>query len=88
MNRLRGNLDATLDRVVSEGTTVIVKRDAGPDVAILRASELAGLLETAYLLSTPNNKKRLIDALRSSNGKAGHTRTKGLSKERLGPSGR
>jgi antitoxin YefM len=34
------------------------------DVALLPASELAGLMETAHLLRSPNNARRLLTALR------------------------
>ena len=47
---LRENLASVLDRVVDDQETVIVRRKGGKDVALVPASELAGLMETAYLL--------------------------------------
>ena len=61
--RLRANLSTILDRVVDDRETVIVRR-RGKDVALIAADELAGLEETAYLLSSPKNAKRLLGALR------------------------
>jgi len=61
---LRENLASVLDRVVEEQEVVIVHRRGSKDVALLPASELAGLIETAHLLRSPRNAKRLLTALR------------------------
>lgn len=61
---LRENLASFLDRVTSDREVVIVKRRGAPDVAIIAADDLAGLEETAYLLRSPANAKRLREALR------------------------
>jgi antitoxin YefM len=61
--RLRQNLASVLDQVVDRQETVIVRRRGSRDVALIPASELAGLLETAYLLRSPNNARRLFAAL-------------------------
>ena len=58
------NLASVLDRVVDDQETVIVRRKGGKDVALVPASELAGLMETAYLLRSPKNAKRLLGAIR------------------------
>ena len=47
---LRENLASVLDRVVDQQETVIVRRRRARDVALVPASELAGLIETAHLL--------------------------------------
>ena len=60
---LRQNLSSILDRVVEDQDVVIVRRK-GRDVALLPAAELAGLMETAYLLRSPRNAQRLLTALR------------------------
>ncbi len=60
---LRDNLASVLDRVVDEQETVIVRRKGGRDVALIPASELSGLAETAHLLRSPKNAKRLLAAL-------------------------
>jgi antitoxin YefM len=61
---LRENLATFLDRVVDDCEVVVVKRRGERDVAIIAADELAGLEETAYLLRSPANAKRLRAALR------------------------
>ncbi len=60
---LRQNLSSVLDRIVDEQETVIVRRKGARDVAMLPATELAGLLETAHLLRSPANARRLLSAL-------------------------
>ena len=61
---LRQNLCSVLDRVVDQQETVIVRRRGARDVALVPASELAGLIETAHLLRSPRNAQRLLGALR------------------------
>jgi antitoxin YefM len=68
-SRLRENLSATLDNVVNDQEIVIVRRRAGKsggskDVALIPATELASLLETAHLMRSPKNAQRLLTALR------------------------
>lgn len=61
---LRENLASYLDEVVDDQEVLIVRRRGARDVAIVRADELAGLLETAHLLRSPKNAARLLKALR------------------------
>jgi antitoxin YefM len=61
---LRQNLASYLDRVVDDREVVVVKRRGARDVAIIAADELAGLEETAYLLRSPANARRLLESLR------------------------
>jgi len=61
---LRENLASYLDRVVDDREVVVVKRRGARDVAIIAADELAGLEETAYLLRSPANARRLLESLR------------------------
>jgi antitoxin YefM len=61
---LRENLASYLDRVVDDREVVVVKRRGARDVAIIAADELAGLEETAYLLRSPANARRLRNSLR------------------------
>ena len=64
--KLRENLASVLDRVINDQEVVIVKRKGDRDVALIPAAELAGLMETAHLLRSPRNAKRLLTALRRS----------------------
>lgn len=57
------NLAALLDAATDARETVIIRRRGRPDVALIAADELAGLLETVHLLSSPKNGIRLLTAL-------------------------
>jgi antitoxin YefM len=63
---LRENLATFLDRVTDDREVLVVKRRGARDVAIIAADELAGLEETAYLLRSPANAKRLREAMAES----------------------
>jgi antitoxin YefM len=76
---LRANLASVLDRVIEEQEVVIVRRKGSGDVALVPAAELAGLMETAHLLRSPRNARRLLAALR----RAKTGKTKSGSVERL-----
>jgi antitoxin YefM len=52
-----------MDEVVEDRETVIIRRRGGESVAMIAASELAGLEETAHLLRSPANARRLLRAL-------------------------
>jgi len=60
---LRQNLASVLDQVVDQQVTVIVRRKGSRDVALIPAGELAGLIETAHLLRSPRNARRLLATL-------------------------
>jgi antitoxin YefM len=67
---LRENLASVLDKVIQDQEIVIVHRKGSEDVALIPASELSSLMETAYLLRSPQNAKRLRSALaRAAGGK-------------------
>jgi len=59
----RANLATLLDQVTKNREVVIIQRRGGEDVAIISADELAGILETAHLLRSPANTKRLLTTL-------------------------
>jgi antitoxin YefM len=63
-SELRANLASYLDRVVDDREVVVVKRRGMRDVAIIAADELAGLDETAHLMRSPANARRLLESLR------------------------
>jgi antitoxin YefM len=82
---LRENLATVLDQVIEDQDTVIVRRRGARDVALIPAAELAGLMETAHLLRSPRNARRLMTALRRAKaGKLKPGTTAGLRKEMLG----
>jgi antitoxin YefM len=82
---LRENLATVLDQVIDQQDTVIVRRRGSRDVALIPASELAGLMETAHLLRSPRNARRLLTALRrAKRGKIEPGTTAALRQEMLG----
>jgi antitoxin YefM len=68
---LRQSLASVLDRVVNDREVVIVRRKGDKKVAMVPADELAGLMETAHLLRSPKNAKRLLSALRRATSRKG-----------------
>jgi antitoxin YefM len=65
---LRQSLAAVLDRVTNDREIVIIRRRGEKKVAMIPADELAGLMETAHLLRSPKNARRLLTALRRAVG--------------------
>ena len=60
----RANLASLCDDVTTGREAVIIHRRGARDVALVSADELESLMETAHLLRSPKNAKRLITALR------------------------
>ena len=59
----RANLAKLFDEVSENREIVYISRRGGEDVALVSASELASLTETAHLLRSPKNAERLLRAL-------------------------
>ncbi len=68
---LRQSLASVLDRVANDREIVIIRRRGDKKVAMIPADELAGLMETAYLLRSPKNAQRLVAALRRATARKG-----------------
>ncbi|MGI8554680.1 MAG: type II toxin-antitoxin system Phd/YefM family antitoxin [Dehalococcoidia bacterium] len=62
----RQHLAYLLDRAVDDRETVIITRRNRARVALIVADELESYQETAYLLRSPANAQRLLEALRES----------------------
>ena len=62
-SKARANLAQILSRVSDDREIVIISRRKADDVALIAASELASILETAHLLRSPKNAKRLSAAV-------------------------
>lgn len=60
---LRSHLKAYCDGVAESGEPVIIKRRGGADVALVSLDELVGLEETAHLLRSPANARRLFESI-------------------------
>lgn len=62
-SRLRAELKSVLDEVCDNREPVYVSRRKGRDVVILSREDYESLDETAYLLRSPANARRLDEAL-------------------------
>ena len=60
---VRANLAKLLDEVVDNQEVVIITRKDSEDVALISATELSSLEESAHLLRSPRNAERLLMAL-------------------------
>jgi antitoxin YefM len=59
----RAGLARLLDQVTHDREVVVIQRRGEEDVAMISATELECLLETAFLLRSPKNAERLLTAL-------------------------
>ena len=62
----REHLDRLLQRASEDRETIIVTGPHGERVAMVAADELEGYQETEYLMRSPANARRLLEALRQS----------------------
>ena len=60
----RANLKAVFDRVVADRAPIAVTRQKGEGVVLISQSEWASIEETLYLLKSPKNAERLLEAIR------------------------
>ncbi len=61
--KARANLAKLCNQVADNREIIIINRRGSEDVALVAASELSSLLETAHLLRSPKNAQRLLTAL-------------------------
>ena len=59
----RENLASTINRVCEDDSPVMITRNRNQTVVMLSLAEYESLRETAYLLRSPANAKRLIAAV-------------------------
>ncbi|HVT15356.1 MAG TPA: type II toxin-antitoxin system prevent-host-death family antitoxin [Thermoanaerobaculia bacterium] len=83
----RARLAKLLDEVAQNRETVVIRRRRGEDVALIAASELASLAETAHLLRSPRNAERLLGALARARAGRGRKRTVERLRRELGLAG-
>ena len=65
----RANFASLCDDVAETREVVIIHRRGARDVALVAADELESLIETAHLLRSPKNARRLITALQRARSK-------------------
>ncbi len=66
-SKFRENMKTYLDNVVNDSRPLYVTRTNGEDVVVLSKSDYEGLQETYYLMSSPKNAERLLEALKDLN---------------------
>jgi antitoxin YefM len=67
----RANLANTMDRVCNDHEALIITRNGQRSVVMLSLEDFTALEETAYLLRSPANTKRLMGAIEQLNSGAG-----------------
>lgn len=70
----RANLAKTMDRVCDDHEPLIITRGGEPSVVMISLSDYKALEETAYLLRSPRNAKRLLEAIADLEGGRGQER--------------
>ena len=80
----RANLASILDEVVDQQQVFVVKRRNGKNVALIAEDELTSLLESVYLLRSPENARRLHRALEWSESVEAQPQTIEELKQELG----
>ncbi len=63
-SKARQSLASLMDQVTDTREPVLIRRRGKEPVALIAADELAAWLETAYLLRSPRNARRLMEASR------------------------
>lgn len=69
----RARYAEVLDGVTNDGEEVVITRSGHEPVVIVSLAEYESLRETAYLMRSPANARRLLDAMeRLESGRGGH----------------
>ena len=61
----RENLASTMDKVCSDHAPIVITRNRDQSVVMLSLEDYEALEDTAYLLRSPANARRLLDAIHS-----------------------
>lgn len=59
----RANLKAVMDRVVEDHVPIAITRQRGKPVVMVGLDDWNSIAETRYLMSTPNNARRLMESI-------------------------
>ena len=59
----RGNLAKTMKKVCDDHSPVIITRKTAPPVVMMSLEDFSSLEETAYLLRSPENARRLLKSI-------------------------
>ena len=80
----RAEFARLLDRVSEDREVFLIQRRGRPAVAMVAADELSSLLETAHLMRSPANARRLLTALRRALGRGGKPERLATLRRQLG----
>ncbi len=69
-SKARASLAALCNKAEEDREIILIQRRGREDIALIAASELASLLETAHLLRSPANAERLLGALARAQARA------------------
>ncbi len=69
-SKARASFAALCNRAETDREVILIQRRGREDVALLAASELSSLMETAHLLRSPANAERLLTALARAQARA------------------
>ena len=64
ISEARANMKSLVDRVVTDKAPIAITRQKGEGAVLISASEWASIEETLYLLQSPRNAERLLQAIR------------------------
>ena len=70
----RANLASTMNRVCDDHEALIITRNGDQSVVMISLEDYSALEETAYLLRSPTNAKRLLSAIEQLNAGLGTPR--------------
>ncbi len=76
----RNHLTATMDKTIEDHEPVIITRQNGGAVVMMSLEDFQSWEETAYLLNSPANARKLMKSLDEAN--LGKTQTRSLSQLR------
>ena len=76
----RNNLTATMDKTIADHEPVIITRQNGDAVVMMSLEDFRSWEETAYLLNSPANARKLMKSLDEAN--QGKARSKSLTQLR------
>ena len=82
--KARANLAKLWDQLESDQELAIIERRGHEAMALLPAAEVESLLETAHLLRSPENAKRLLRAIQRALNQQGEVKTPEDLKRELG----
>ena len=74
-SQARANLASLCDQVSSSREAILIRRRSAEDVALVSADELSSLIETAHLLRSPANARRLLSAIERAQSDQGEAST-------------